>query len=142
MPLKASRNQVGTRGTSNIRGLAGPGFWQAWESMLYTTYVPLQEGEALTMTAEDLDTGGVLLFSKPDGMLLVVPPSIHHQSEGDLRHELALAMNVLPMFEDTLGPRFAWQGGPCFSYAKREVSGHNDIPPEELGLPPSSGSSG
>ena len=69
------QNQVGTRGSSNIRGLAGPGFWQAWKSMPYTTYVPLQEGEGLTMTAEDLDTGGVFLFSRPDGMLLVVPPS-------------------------------------------------------------------
>ena len=82
------------------------------------------------MTAEDLDTGGVFLFSRPNGMLLVVPPSKHHQSEADLRHRFALAMRVLPMSEDTPGPCFAWQGGPCFSYAKREVSGHNDIPQE------------
>ena len=39
-------------------------------------------------------------------------------------------MGVLPVSEDTPGPRFAWQGGPCSSYAKRDVSGHNDIPQE------------
>ena len=79
------KNQVGTHSSSNIRGLAGPVFWQAWKSMPYTTYLPRQEGEGLTITAEDLDTGGVFLFSRPDGMLCVVPPSKHHQSEADLR---------------------------------------------------------
>ena len=96
------QNQVGTRGSSNIRGLAGPGFWQAWKSMPYKTYVPLQEGEYLTMTAEDLHTGGVFLLGRPNGMLLVVPPS-KHQSEADLRHEFALAMRSLPVSEDTWG---------------------------------------
>ena len=124
------QKQVGTRGSSNIRGHADTGFLQAWKSMPYTTYVPLQEGYGLAMTAEDLDTGGVFLLSRPDGMLLVVPPSKHHQLEAHLRHEIALAMRVLPMSEDTPGLRFAWQGEPCFSYATQEVLGHNEIPPE------------
>ena len=37
-----------------------------------------------------------------------------------------------PCLRITLGLRFAWQSGPCFSYAKREVLRLNDILQELL----------
>ena len=67
----------------------------------------------------------VWMFGTPSGMIMVVPHSVHHQSPAVLHKEFAVAMRTLPLCDDTLGARFAWQAGRApLTWTSRLISGH------------------